>query len=743
MQEIDDIEDVNLRITPIEIPNIEKVLPSNMVEKIDKILYELNQDKTLNIPTLLRRYKISVKHITLLHRYRQLVYNGKMNKDDELDFILLQKKGRVHSGVEVIAVSTYPEGKFAGCPADCHYCPKEPEKYFNVYITGAKETENRTILMVKEQHEIDKYFAQVINKIIIDAIEYTVLYSQNHSGIIQLFFPLNCFSITPKKGDVILAYKTAQPRSYVSSEPAVARANQTGWNCVAQFREIAGKRIMCGHNVTKVEAIVIGGTWSYYPTEYQRRFIRDIYFSANTLYDDISSSQLREPLTLDEEKGLNQTAKCRIIGLTLETRPDFVNYTEIRKLLTYGCTRVQIGVQHIEDKVLKAINRGCYTSDTIRAIRLLKNAGFKVDIHLMPDLPSSSFETDRKMFERVLMDHRFQADQWKIYPCQTMEYTVIKEWYEKGLYKPYFEQTTTVYSDNIYLDKMIKNTMKYQEMLWTFLCLSVVYSLLINPTIVSVILSSIFWYMGLWFDHVIKRAYKTNPLFQLLIHFIPRVPEWIRLNRIIRDNPSHTIVGGLNQPHYRNILEERMNQTGCTSRDIRHREIKNRKYDEKHVEYRIRKYYGSGSLELFISFEDVKNDYLLGFARLRCPKKNEMSSYIPELKNASLLRELHVYGWMVPQESSVSVVQHRGLGQKLVRMCETISKYYGYENMAIISGVGVREYYKNKLGYKLDGSYMVKRLGVNNSSPMKLVWKQSWLCYLTYLKTNFISKFMY
>lgn len=746
MTDIEDLHtvytnNINMRITPIVYPYISDHFSQDTVSRIDSVLLILCREPTKNITSLLREHKLSIKHITLLHRYRQLVKEGKMTQNQVLEFALTQKKGRMHSGVEVIAVSTYPEGEFVGCPADCYYCPKEPEAYFDVRILCVFTDKDKIAIQIEEVNKQDKYYVQVINKIIIDGIDHEVLYSHNHSSKIVLFFAHSSFTILPVSGQIVGAYKTAQPRSYVSSEPAVARANQTGWNCVAQFREIAGKRILCGHEITKVEAIVIGGTWSYYGNEYQERFIRDIYYAANTLYDTLP---LRAPDNLENEKLLNETTKCRIIGLTLETRPDFITYTEIKKLLRYGCTRVQIGVQHLDDNVLRKINRGCQTKDTIKAIRLLKNAGFKVDIHLMPDLPNSSFWSDFSMLSDVLRNEKFQADQWKIYPCQTMEHTVIKEWYESGQYKPYFEEEKIIYSDNVYVDYFTRQLLKQQEFLQLFCLFLIVYFALVHPA------SAIFFMLPCFclvyqLESAKVYSYKSNPLFHLLVHFIPRVPEWIRLNRIIRDNPSHTIVGGLNKPHYRNLLEEHLYKTGRVSRDIRNREIRGRKYDTKAVELRIRKYRSSGGIELFISYEDIKNDYLLGFARLRIPSRNEMGQYIPEVKNSSLLRELHVYGWMVPQGNSSDVVQHRGLGQKLIRTAEVISRYYGYNRMTIISGVGVREYYRNKLGYYQSGAYMTRFLDRETTmkkSPLQILWAQSRCAVIEYCKYNFYSKLM-
>lgn len=131
---------------------------------------------------------------------------------------------------------------------------------------------------------------------------------------------------------------------------------------------------------------MLGGTWSEYPPEYQEEFLRDIFWSANTFFD---ARPKRARLSLEQEQVFNETARVRLIGLTLETRPDSIDQEEIRRLRRFGCTRVQLGIQHTNDAILKKINRGCTTADACRAVRLLKDACFKIDFHLMPDLPGA------------------------------------------------------------------------------------------------------------------------------------------------------------------------------------------------------------------------------------------------------------------------------------------------------------------------------------------------------------------
>ena len=168
-----------------------------------------------------------------------------------------------------------------------------------------------------------------------------------------------------------------QPRSYLSTEPAVARANQNEFDPVRQFYDRAGTLAKQGHTVDKVEIIVLGGTWSHYPRDYQEEFCRDLFYAANTFDEQLSklgekgenAARIRERRPLLDEQRLNEKAVTKIIGLTLETRPDHITPAEVRRLRRYGCTRVQIGVQHTNDDILAYINRGHDRAAAARIIR--------------------------------------------------------------------------------------------------------------------------------------------------------------------------------------------------------------------------------------------------------------------------------------------------------------------------------------------------------------------------------------
>jgi ELP3 family radical SAM enzyme/protein acetyltransferase len=437
----------------------------------------------------------------------------------------------------------------------------------------------------------------------------------------------------------------AQPRSYLYSEPAVLRANANDFDAIKQMNSRISTLINMGHIPDKLEIIVLGGTWCEYPRNYQDRFITEIYYSANIYFD----SEPKRPMkTLEEEIEINETAIIHIIGLTLETRPDTINIEEIANFRRYNCTRVQLGVQHTNNKVLQKINRGHTIECAYDAIKLLKNNCYKVDIHIMPNLPGSSYEIDKIMLEEVLYDQRIQVDQYKIYPTAIVPFTRIKKWFDEGTYIPY--------------DDML--------------------------------------------------------LYELIKEFKKNVQKYKRLNRIIRDIPGHYIEGGYSTKfvNMRQLLQDdmRTNNWGCKC--IRCREIKGNIVSSlDNIKLNIEIYRASDCNEYHISFDtDCDKNYLIGFLRLRLSglsddKDNTPSSQVlPCIKGCALIRELHVYSNLNSVGDNIEgSLQHKGFGKQLVTKAEEIAANNGYRRIAIISGTGVRGYYK-KLGYELIDTYMIK-----------------------------------
>jgi ELP3 family radical SAM enzyme/protein acetyltransferase len=473
-----------------------------------------------------------------------------------------------------------------------------------------------------------------------------------------------------------------QPKSYISTEPAMMRATRCDFNIRQQIIDRLKAYVYTGNikpdnNKKKIEVILSGGTWDVMPKIYRDQVINEIYWTLNTL------GIQRSMLSLEEEIKINQDSIFGLIGLTLETRPDYINKTAIKQYLEYGATRIQIGIQHLDENILKKIERGCTTEDAIKAIRLLKGVGLKVVVHIMPDLPDSSKEKDLKMFERLVSDAELQFDDIKIYPTAVIKSastdlivtSKINDWYNDGSYKPYAEAN-------------------------------------------------------------------INDLIDVCIYYKINVHPSVRIQRLIRDIPRQSIeVGYQGKSNLRQIILDKFKLENIKCNCIRCHEIKNN-FDSKYLKLVVRKFIASQGIEYFITYEteeqywtlkyisylalsfvyklfnkklyysgDIKNyKYLAGFLRLRIDPTPGFD-FVPELYNSSLIREVHVYGMSSNVGTSNGISsQHKGLGTKLIKVAEEITKSHGLNKVSIIAGIGAREYYKTKLGYCLEKYYMTKNI---------------------------------
>jgi len=239
------------------------------------------------------------------------------------------------------------------------------------------------------------------------------------------------------------------PASYLSNEPAVMRAIRCHYNPYKQVALRLRALENNGHEPTKIEIIVIGGTWSYLPKKYKYWYILNCFKAANdyqkkklnlkNLYPQRLKLKELQKLLIREQKK-NETAKYNIIGLTLETRPDYINEEELAEMRILGCTRVEIGVQAVDDKILELNKRGHGVKEIAVATKLLKQFGFKVTYHLMPALPGATPKKDLELFKKLFTDERFQPDQIKFYPTVVTKGSLLYKWYRAGKYKPYSDE---------------------------------------------------------------------------------------------------------------------------------------------------------------------------------------------------------------------------------------------------------------------------------------------------------------
>jgi elongator complex protein 3 len=186
-----------------------------------------------------------------------------------------------------------------------------------------------------------------------------------------------------------------------------------------------------GHPTDKVELIVMGGTFLAYPEDYQYQFIKDCFDALNG----------EESADLEEAKRLNQTAKHRCTGLCIETRPDWCRQEEIIRMLEFGTTRVELGVQTLDDEIYRLIRRGHRVEDVVKATALLRENGFKVHYHWMPGLPGSTPEKDLELSKLLFSDSRFRPDGLKLYPTMVVQGTELERWYQENRYQPYDTKT--------------------------------------------------------------------------------------------------------------------------------------------------------------------------------------------------------------------------------------------------------------------------------------------------------------
>jgi elongator complex protein 3 len=472
------------------------------------------------------------------------------------------------------------------------------------------------------------------------------------------------------------------PKSYLADEPGAQRAAanrfdpylQT-WNRLDAFRAI-------GHATDKIELIVLGGTWSFYPEAYRVWFTKRCLEAMNDFGSgvdgrdragdgapDFSGLEGRAQVPqleggynraitelLSAEQGgvliradecadwaelelaqrANQSAACRCVGLALETRPDRIDPAEVLRLRRLGCTKVQLGVQSLSDAVLSANRRGHGVAATRRSMGLLRAAGFKIHAHWMPNLLGSTPESDVADFELLFDDPDLRPDELKIYPCSLIESAELMRFYRRGQWRPY----------------------------------------------------------------------QHGELLSVLTAVLERVPHYCRVTRVIRDFSSHDIVEGNRLTNFRELAERALRSRGGVCRDIRSREIRSHSFDPAALDLRASEYATGAGVESFLEYV-TPEDRIVAFLRLLLPSQN---SCVEEIAGRALIRELHVYGASLGLgERSEEDAQHRGLGRRLLEEAGRRARAAGFAELSVISAVGTRPYYR-KLGFRDGPLYQHLRL---------------------------------
>lgn len=537
--------------------------------------------------------------------------------------------------------------------------------------------------------------------------------TRSSSGILSVSLMLDGRKMTSCKYNChYCPNEPGQARSYLSNEGVPMLGASEDYNTIYQtLRRLIILKSQ-GHPIDKMEMIILGGTWHSFPLEYRSEFILHMYYACNIFNDVINKYDLNEfmknpnkmklsdicclsdkyvrPIeSLTNEKLYNTVnSSARIISVVIETRPDeicFVNgkpkHDQIMELREYGCTRIQVGIQTMDDNVLLCNNRGHTADHARKALSILLDYGFKIDIHIMPDLPGSTVESDKTTIAELYTTTEYTFDQIKIYPCMDLPYTEIRKWHEN--YKRLLPDMDRI---NYIKNAMIRNPkqVRNEDKIW-----------------------------------IPRSEYAFKELIDTLKFALECTPTHVRINRLLRDfqkaSDKNLRLGYESDNMFSDLRMLVESQQKCY--DIRKREVNNRIVDLQNSKFIIKKFRAGAGTEYFISIElpsntiDENNTILLGLLRLRIFDGISQSNLFPD--SSAIIRELHVYGIMVSQGQSEDTIQHHGLGKKLISKAKEICVENKIKNLFVISGVGVMGYYE-KLGFKCNQhGYMLVEASLN------------------------------
>jgi elongator complex protein 3 len=372
-----------------------------------------------------------------------------------------------------------------------------------------------------------------------------------------------------------------------------------------------------GHATDKIELLILGGTWSHYPLEYRDWYLRRCFDAMNEV----------ELPTLPEALLYNETAPHRNVGLVIETRPDLITPDEVTLMRRQGVTKVQIGAQSLDDRILALNRRGHTLAETRQAVRLLRLAGFKIVLHWMPNLFGTTLESDLEDFSRLWTDPALHPDELKIYPTSLLEGTGLYQEWQAGRYLPYEEST----------------------------------------------------------------------LVELLVRCKELVPPYCRINRLMRDIPADYIVAGTKQSNLRQTVQNRMKAEGKSCQCIRCREVRGQELTaETELTLESVHYTTDATEEYFLQYLTPAKR-LAGFLRLSLPlaPRDELPA-LAEIRQAAMIRELHVYGTAQALGERKQGAQHRGWGTRLLDAAADLAREAGYSELAVIAAIGTRPYYRDR-----------------------------------------------
>jgi elongator complex protein 3 len=453
-----------------------------------------------------------------------------------------------------------------------------------------------------------------------------------------------------------------------------------------------------GHPTDKVELIVLGGSWSEYPTTYQIWFIAELFRALNdgagaeqsaqarrafyrgkglsnrteelaervgkwqrrvdsgeltynqavaSLYEKdeayrgIAEEQRADFAELTRQHEANETASHRVVGLSIETRPETVTADNLRLLRRLGCTKVQIGVQSLDASILSLNNRELSSGRIRESFELLRVFGFKIHAHFMVNLLGATPTGDKDDYRRFVTEKAYLPDEVKLYPCSLVAGTGLGRHYAEGTWRPYRE------------DELL--------------------DILAADTLVT--------------------------------------PRFMRISRMVRDISACDILAGNKKANLRQLVESRIEATGERIAEIRYREVRTDEIDIGELALKTYPYETTVSDEFFLEWV-TPEDRIAGFLRLSLPKAGYVrarQAVAPIGPHEAMIREVHVYGRVAQLRRTGEGPQHLGLGRELIEAACTLARTHGCERINVISSVGTREYYRS-LGFEDKDLYQQRSL---------------------------------
>ncbi len=421
------------------------------------------------------------------------------------------------------------------------------------------------------------------------------------------------------------------PKSYLPDEPGAARAFQNDFDPYLQVSSRINSYEAVGHPTDKIELLILGGSWTSYPWEYQQHFIQRCFDAMNGCDSE----------SLLQAQRINEDTEHRNVGLVIETRPDLLDEDTLRKLRILGVTKIQLGIQSLNDRILSLNRRNLSVNEALARVALARAAGFKIVLHWMPNLLGATPESDREDFRHFWQTpeegYGFCPDELKIYPTQLLRGTDLYAEWEKGNYSPYDMDTLT----------------------------------------------------------------------RLLADIKPTIQPYCRVNRVIRDIPSHHVAAGNTRSSLRMDVQDLMKANGTVCRCIRCREIRGHKVRPEDLTILDHRYHAAYADEHFLQYV-TEDDRLAGYLRLSLPDFPEKDAPIAELNGCAVIREVHIYGQSLPVGAEQSgAAQHIGLGSRLIEEACRIASEKGFQRIAVIAAIGTRHYYESRGFYR--GDYYLLR----------------------------------